>query len=217
MRLSNLGTGSLSGLVHLLATLKLVPPASLEKRKTVSKKLDIGNLPSRQGNKKQKVDSSMPSTTLVVVLNPAAPIAKSMVPKIDASLTHPDAKPSNPSLKAPLSDDGPLTVLRSENLAWNSFKQVVRNEDVSICYDMSIKEFEHSTIHDLFKFMAASRQVVYLDKERIRMKTKIRDMEESSRKVGERRKLGDEVKELKNLAEELKVDIVEKDTCLDHL
>ena len=67
------------------------------------------------------------------------------------------------------------------------------------------------------KFLAASRQVVYLDKERIRMKTKIRDMEESSRKVGERRKLGDEVKELKNLAEELKVDIVKKDTRLDHL
>ena len=67
------------------------------------------------------------------------------------------------------------------------------------------------------KFLAVSKQVVYLDKERIRMKTKIRDMEESSRKVGERRKLGDEVKELKNLAEELKVDIVEKDTRLDHL
>ena len=67
------------------------------------------------------------------------------------------------------------------------------------------------------KFLAVSKQVVYLDKERIRMKTKIRDMEESSRKVGERRKLGDEVKELKNLTEELKVDIVKKDTRLDHL
>lgn len=64
---------------------------------------------------------------------------------------------------------------------------------------MSIKEFKHSTIHDLFKvmskFMAASRQAVDLDKERIRMKTKIRGMKESSCKVGERRKLGDEVKE----------------------
>lgn len=82
----------------------------------MSKKLDIGNLPSCRGNKKQKVDSSMPSTTPVVVLNPAAPTAKPMVPKIYASLTRPDAKPSNPSLKAPLSDDSPLTLLRSENL-----------------------------------------------------------------------------------------------------
>ena len=117
----------------------------------MSKKLDIGSLPSRRGNKKQKVDSPMPSTTPVVVLNPAAPTAKPMVPKIDSSLTRPDAKSSNPSLKAPLSNDSPLTLLRSENLAWNKFKQVVRNEDVFVCYDMSIKEFEHSTIHDLFK------------------------------------------------------------------
>ena len=151
MRSSSLGTRSLSGLVLLLATLKLVPPASLEKRKTVSKKLDIGNLPSHRGNKKQKVDSSTPSAIPIVVLDPAAPIAKSMVPKIDASLPRLDAKPSNPSFKAPLSNDSPLTLLRSENLAWNKFKQVVRNEVVFVCYDMSIKEFEHSTIHDLFK------------------------------------------------------------------
>ena len=67
------------------------------------------------------------------------------------------------------------------------------------------------------KFMVAPRQATNLDKERIRMKTKIKDIKESSCKVGERRKLGDEVKELKNLAKELKADIVEKDTRLDHL
>ena len=27
----------------------------------------------------------------------------------------------------------------------------MKTEDVSICYDMSMREFEHSTIHDLFK------------------------------------------------------------------
>ena len=40
---------------------------------------------------------------------------------------------------------------------------------------------------------------------------------ESSRKTGERMKLEDEVRELKNLAEGLKVDILEKDTRLNHL
>lgn len=68
------------------------------------------------------------------------------------------------------------------------------------------------------KFMAASRQAADLDKERIRMETKIRVIEkESSRKVRERRKLEDEVKDLKNLVEELKANIIEKDTLLDHL
>ena len=38
-----------------------------------------------------------------------------------------------------------------------------------------------------------------------------------SRRKGERMKLEVEVVELKNVAEKLKVDIVEKDTHLDHL
>ena len=44
-----------------------------------------------------------------------------------------------------------MTLLRSETLAWHRFKQIVKTEDVSICYDMSMREFERSTIHDLFK------------------------------------------------------------------
>lgn len=68
------------------------------------------------------------------------------------------------------------------------------------------------------KFMAVSRQAYKLDKERIRLETKVRGMEkEFSRRMRERMKLKDEVKELKNLAKELKVDIMEKDTCLNHL
>ena len=35
-----------------------------------------------------------------------------------------------------------LTLLRSEGLAWDSFQQAVTDKDVSICYDMSMKEFE---------------------------------------------------------------------------
>ena len=63
-----------------------------------------------------------------------------------------------------------------------------------------------------------SRQATNANQERIRIKAKIRDMEkESSRKTRERMKLEAEVVELKNLVEELRVDIVEKDTRLDHL
>ena len=120
----------------------------------MSKKLDIGNLPSCRGNKRPKVDSSTPSTTLVVVLNPATPTISTQPPvvfKVDASLCRSNTEPSNPSRKAPHFDYGPLSLLRSENLAWSRFEQVVRNEDIFIGYDMSIKKFKHSTIHDLFK------------------------------------------------------------------
>ena len=68
------------------------------------------------------------------------------------------------------------------------------------------------------KFMAESRQATKLDKERIKMEMKNRDMEkEASHKARERVKLKDKVKDLKNFIEELKADIVEKGTRLDHL
>ena len=97
-----------------------------------------------------------------MVLDPAALVAKLVIPKVDASLPCPDVDPSNPSLKAPLSDDGAMTLLRSENLAWNRFKQVVINKDISVCYDMTVKEFEHSTTHDFFKVTFASSLLIHI-------------------------------------------------------
>ena len=68
------------------------------------------------------------------------------------------------------------------------------------------------------KFMAVSRQAYELDKERVRLESKVCEMEkESSCRTGERMKLEDEVKELKNLTKELRIDIVEKYIHLDHL
>ena len=68
------------------------------------------------------------------------------------------------------------------------------------------------------KFMAASRQVYELNHERVKLEAKVYEMEkQSSRRAEVRAKLKDEVKELKNLVEKLKADVVEKDTRLDHL
>ena len=46
-----------------------------------------------------------------------------------------------------------MTLLRSEGLAWERFQQVVFKEDIAIYYDMFVKEFERSTVHDLFKVL----------------------------------------------------------------
>ena len=86
-----------------------------------------------------------------MVLDPVAPTVKPTIPKIDASRPCPSANLSNLPFKAPLSNDGPMTLLKSENLAWNRFKQVVRNKDISICYDMSVKELS------IQQFMISSR------------------------------------------------------------
>ena len=45
----------------------------------------------------------------------------------------------------------PSNIIENEDLAWEHFQKVVSDEDINTCYDMSLKDFEHSGVHDLFK------------------------------------------------------------------
>ena len=68
------------------------------------------------------------------------------------------------------------------------------------------------------KFIAASRQATELDKTRILLEKRIKEVKEESKVwVEVAAKAKEEAKELRNLNEELKMDVLEKDTCLDHL
>ena len=68
------------------------------------------------------------------------------------------------------------------------------------------------------KFIAASRQATGLDKTRVLLETRIRELNDESKKWAEVAATAKEKgKELLNLVEELKADAVEKDTRLDHL
>ena len=68
------------------------------------------------------------------------------------------------------------------------------------------------------KFIAASRQAIGLYKTGILLETRIQELNEESKKWAEVAATAKEKgKELLNLIEELKSDIAEKDTCLDHL
>ena len=121
---------------------KVVPHALSEQKKMVPKRVDTGSLPSHRGNKKQKVDPL--KFTPIVVLDHLAPTTKSRVGTSPARPGINTSKPSNAS---------PMTLLESEDLAWEKFNQAITDEDVAVCYDMSMKEFEHSTVHDLFKIL----------------------------------------------------------------
>ena len=44
-----------------------------------------------------------------------------------------------------------MNIIKNENLAWERFQKAVTDEDINVCYDMSLKDFEHSSVHDLFK------------------------------------------------------------------
>ena len=68
------------------------------------------------------------------------------------------------------------------------------------------------------KFITTSRQATEMDKTRILLETRIQEVKDDCKGWAEvATKAKDEVKELQNMVEELKTDIVEKDTHLDYL
>ena len=68
------------------------------------------------------------------------------------------------------------------------------------------------------KFIAASRQATDLDKTRILLEKRIKEVKDESKVWAEvAAKAKEEANELRNLNEELKMDVIEKDTRLDHL
>ena len=68
------------------------------------------------------------------------------------------------------------------------------------------------------KFIAVSRQATGLDKTRILLETRIQQLKDESKKRAEVAATAKEKgKKLLSLIEELKTDVVEKDTRLDHL
>ena len=54
-----------------------------------------------------------------------------------------------------------LNIIENEDLAWERFGEAVKDEDINACYDMSLKDFEHSGVHDLFKVTLLSSRLYY--------------------------------------------------------
>ena len=128
-------------------------PSTGEKRKNIPSRVNLGDLPSRRGREKkhmstkpQDVKSTPPVSnqrSLVQILN------------LDLEPKDPPSKKVSSTVHAPTSSlpfkDVPQHLLGNEDLAWERFTTVVTNVDVSACYNMSLRDFEHSGIHDLFK------------------------------------------------------------------
>ena len=130
----------------------------------MSKKLDFGNLPSRLGKKakhgsSQTVKSNLPSSqpsVQILDVDSSTPIettlSKTPLPKMNVPTT------SQPSQWIP------SNIIENEELAWERFEKAVSGEDITACYDMSLKDFEHYGVHDLFKvcnFIFASSLLLY--------------------------------------------------------
>ena len=73
-------------------------------------------------------------------------------------------------------------------------------------------------VQAMSKFIATSRQATELDKTRLLLENRIKEVKEESKVWAEvAAKAKEEAKGLKNLNEELKTDVLKKDTRLDHL
>jgi len=125
--------------------------------------MDLGDLPTRRGSKKQKSDKTPP---------PKVPKFPSATVHLDASAmnlvsqttpyvqTTPLVQPDDPTPLAaktphrahPLEKGKrPPNLVSDEGYAWNMFKGLNTNNEVNSCYNMLVRDFKCSTIHDLFK------------------------------------------------------------------
>ena len=137
--------------------LNLIRPSTGDKRKTLSKNLDLENLPSRR-SKKTRHGSSQ-----VVKPNPLSSHQPAQVFDVDSSTPVETTSSQTPPSKLTLStlsqpsQKVSSNIIENESLAWERFKNAVTDEDINTCYDMSLKDFEHSGVHDLFKVIFLPR------------------------------------------------------------
>ena len=113
----------------------------------------MGILPSRRGNKKPKHGSSRSGVIETSLLIPPANVKQPSTMQILDMVPYnpPDVTLSKPPNRPP--NSGPKTLLKSEGLACDRFKQVVSDKDVAICYDKSMKDFKQSTVNNFFKVL----------------------------------------------------------------
>ncbi|XP_030961607.1 uncharacterized protein LOC115982978 [Quercus lobata] len=205
------------------------------KFKSISSVVDLDDLPSRPGPKKQKLGKA----SLPKVSKFTPPTVDLDDPPVDAEpvqTVHPiQTDPTPPLAKTPRKphssepSERPSNLVLDESYVWRTFKGIITDNEVNECYNMSVKEFERSGIHDLFKamskFYTATCQAKELCAEAKTTKEKAKELNnEILLKKGEVIRLTDDFNhlqgsetKLKNEVEELKMDAIEKETRIAHL
>ena len=128
-------------------------PPTGKKRKNISSRVDLGDLPSRCGReKKHKSAKPQDVKSPPPVPNQGFPV---QILTLDSKPKDPPSKKVLSIVHAPTSSlpskEVPQHLMGNEDLAWERFTTAVTNVDVSVCYNMSLKDFEYSGVHDLFK------------------------------------------------------------------
>ena len=128
-------------------------PPTGKKRKNISSRVDLGDLPSRRGReKKHKSTKSQDVKSPPPVSNQESPM---QILTLDSEPKDTPSKKVSSTVHAPTSSlsskEVPQHLLGNEDLAWERFTTAMTDVDVAACYNMSLKDFEHSGVHNLFK------------------------------------------------------------------
>ena len=118
-----------------------------DKRKFLPKNIDLEGLPSRR-DKRVKHSSSK-----VVKSKPPQSQPSIQIVDVDSSTPVESTPSKTPPSKstAPSSSQPSTNIIENEDLAWERFQLAVLDKDINMCYNMGLKEFEHSDVHELFK------------------------------------------------------------------
>ena len=113
----------------------------------------MGDLPSRRSReKKHKSTKPQDIKSTPLISNQRSPV---QILNLDSEPKDPPSKKVSSTVHAPTSSfpskEVPQHLLGNEDLAWERFTTAVTEADVSACNNMSLRDFEHSGVHDLFK------------------------------------------------------------------
>ena len=123
-----------------------------EKRKNISSRVDLGDLPSKCGKEKKYKSTKPQDVKSPPILNQGFPV---QILTLNSEPKDPPSKKVSSIVHAPTSSIPSKEVhqhlLGNEDLAWERFTTAVMDVNVVAYYNMSLKDFEHSGVHDLFK------------------------------------------------------------------
>ena len=113
----------------------------------------MGDLPSRCGREKKHKSSKPQDVKSTPLVSNQGSLVQIL--NLDSEPKDPLSKKVSSTVNAPTSSlpskEVPQHLLENEDLAWERFTTAVTDANVSACYNMSLKDFEHSGVHNLFK------------------------------------------------------------------
>ena len=111
-----------------------------EKRKFLPKNMDLGCLPSRRDKRVKHASSKVTKPNLPQSNPTIQTIDVDVFPSVETTSSKTPPRTITSVLSQPPSKVS-LNIIENEDLAWECFGEAVKDEDINVYYDMSLKDF----------------------------------------------------------------------------